>query len=184
MTTTQSSGGFWKTAFFFGFPAGAMVILWMVANYLTFGFKSTGSAMAIGFLIMFVILSLIFFGIKRFRDRNQGGVIKFTKALLLGLAMSFFAGIGYVIFTEIFLAATGDRFITEYTSHLISEEKAKGVSAEALQTFTDKMMEFRESYKNPIFRIPVTFSEIFPMGIIVSIISALALHNPKFWARR
>ncbi|NNE57446.1 MAG: DUF4199 domain-containing protein [Hellea sp.] len=183
MTTADKSMGFWKTAIFYGTPAGALIIGFMMTNYLMFGLHSGATSMVIGFIIMFLVLSLIFFGIKKFRDREQGGVIKFSKALMLGLAMSLCAGIAYVVIWEVFQLFIGDRFITEYTDHLIELEKAKGVSAEALQIFTDKKMALKESYANPLFRIPVTFSEIFPMGIIVSLVSALALHVPKIWAR-
>jgi len=183
MTTSEKSMGFWKTAFLYGTPAGILIIGMMLTSYFLIGFKSGVSSMVVGFLIMFLILSLIFFGIKKYRDREQGGVIKFSKAFFLGLATSLFTGIAYTLINEIFLASTGDRFIIEYTNHLIELEKAKGVTAEALQAFTDKMMGWRESYKNPFYRVPLTFSEIFPMGIIVSLVSALALHTPKFWAR-
>jgi len=183
MTDTHHPG-FWKTAALHGFPAGLLIISFMVGSFTLFGFKSGASSQAVGFLLMFFILSLIFFGIKKFRDRNQGGVIKFSKALLLGMAMSLFAGIAYVIVWEIYTAATDNQFIAEYTAHLVELQKAKGVSGDALQTYVDKVTKMKESYASPLYRIPITFSEIFPMGFIVSLVSALALHNPKFWARR
>ncbi len=36
-----------------------------------------------------------------------------------------------------------------------------------------------ESYRNPLFRIPMTFIEIFPVGLLVALISAALLRNPK-----
>ena len=37
----------------------------------------------------------------------------------------------------------------------------------------------RASYANPLFRIPMTFMEIFPVGFLVALVSALLLRNPK-----
>jgi hypothetical protein len=182
--TPNPPSGFWKTAFIFGGLAGLLIIAMMITSYSIFGMHSSATSMTVGFLLMFFILSLIFFGMKRFRDRDQGGVIKFTKALMLGLAMSVFAGFIYVIVWEIYVAKTGNSFILHYTDHLIELQKAKGVSGEALTEFTEKMTTMKTNYARPTYRIPLTFSEIFPVGFIVALISALFLHNPKLWARR
>lgn len=121
---------------------------------------------------------------KRFRDLEQGGIIKFSQALLLGLAMSLFAGVAYVIVWEIYLMMTDSSFIQIYTDQLIEQQKSKGISGEALTEFIEKMKEMKDNYAKPGFRIPLTFAEIFPMGFIVTLISALILHKPKLWARK
>ena len=189
MTTSQNPSqpqapGFWSTAIIFGGLAGFLVISMMITSFTVFGLRSDASSQTVGFLLMFFILSLIFFGLKRFRDRAQGGVIKFTKALMLGLAMSLFAGLAYVTIWEIYMASNEGQFISEYTDHLIAMQKTKGISPEALTEFTDKMAVMKTNYANPLYRIPLTFTEILPMGFIVSLVSALFLHTPKFWSRK
>ena len=183
METSSQRSNFWKTAIIYGGLAGFLIISMMIAGFTFMGLESSAGSQTVGFLLMFLILSLLFFGMKRFRDREQGGVIKFSKALVLGLAMSFFAGVAYVIIWEIYLAVTDHQFIGVYTDHLIELKKAKGVSGEALSQFMDKMTKMKSDYSRPFYRIPVTFTEIFPMGFIVTLICALILHKPKFWAR-
>ena len=39
-------------------------------------------------------------------------------------------------------------------------------------------------YANPLFRLPITFTEILPVGLIVSLISALLLRNSRFMPAR
>jgi len=183
MTTQINPMGFWKTAFLYGFPAGLLVIGMMVASKTFFGFNSSGPAMALGFLLIFLFLSLLFFGMRKYRN-SHGGTLKLSKALLLGLAMSLFAGIAYVIGSEIYLATIGQNFMAEYTDHLVSLQIADGVTGEALQSFKNDMASLLESYKNPGFRIPMTFfMEIFPMALFVAVISAFGLHKPKFWTK-
>jgi hypothetical protein len=46
------------------------------------------------------------------------------------------------------------------------------------------MNEFRQQYANPLFRLPVTFIEIFPVGLLVSLISAALLRNSRFLPAR
>jgi hypothetical protein len=40
------------------------------------------------------------------------------------------------------------------------------------------------SYANPFFRLPMTFLEMFPVGILVSLISAALLRNARFLPAR
>ena len=45
---------------------------------------------------------------------------------------------------------------------------------------TAQMDEFRRQYANPFFRLPMTFVEIFPVGVLISLISAGLLRNSRF----
>lgn len=184
MSNTKQALGFWKTAFVFGFPVGLLIICSMLASFVAFGLRSDAGSAVVGFALMLFYMSLIFFGIRRFRNVEQGGVIKFAKAFGLGLAMALFSGLAYVLVWEIYVAFTGDSFIAEYTDHLIALEKAKNVSAGDLAKFIEKAEVKEAKYANPIYRMPVTFIENFSMGLIVALVSALSLHNPKFWARK
>ena len=41
------------------------------------------------------------------------------------------------------------------------------------------MEKFKQQYANPLFRVPATFLEIFPVGLLISLISAAVLRNSK-----
>ena len=86
--------------------------------------------------------------------------------------------------TEETLAITGVDFANTFANVMIEQEKAKGVSAEALAQFTADMDQFRIQYANPLFRMPMTFAEIFPVGLLVSLISAALLRNSRFLAAK
>jgi hypothetical protein len=137
-----------------------------------------------GYLIMLLALSLIFVGVKRFRDQALGGVIKFVPALLMGLGISAVAGLIYVIGWELTLAATNFAFINEYSAAMIEAERAKGASPADIERVTAQMEAFGMQYRNPMFRLPMTFLEIFPVGLLVSLISAALLRNSRFLPAR
>ena len=98
--------------------------------------------------------------------------------------MAVFSALAYVLVWEIYIMNTGDEFIVGYTDFLIEKEKAAGMSGAELTEFVKKMKKYVVDYENPAFRMPVTFLENFSMGFLVALVSALALHNPKFWARK
>ena len=80
---------------------------------------------------------------------------------------------------EVYLALTDYAFINQYTDSIIAGLQADGVVGAALDAEIENMEAMRESYANPFFRIPVTFLEIFPVGLVITLISAAVLRNSK-----
>jgi len=140
--------------------------------------------MVIGYLIMLIGLSTVFVAIKRHRDADLGGVIKFWPAFGLGLAISFIAGVLYVVCWDIACALAHLDFAGSYAKAMIAQQQAKGASAEALAKLTAEMEQFKIQYANPLYRWPMTFIEIFPVGVLVSLISAALLRNSRFLPAR
>jgi len=47
-----------------------------------------------------------------------------------------------------------------------------------------RAQDFAMMYANPLFRMPITFTEILPVGILVSLFPALLLRNSRFMPAR
>jgi len=165
-----------RIAVVYGAIAGSIVIGTIVIG-IVLGSDHGGQSLWFGYLTMIVALSMIFLGVKRYRDRDLGGVIRFWPAFLLGLSIAVVAGVFYVVGWEIYLAATGNKFMAEYTSAILEAKKAAGVTGEALQAEIAKLHEMETNYANPLFRLPMTFIEIFPVGLVIALISAAVLRN-------
>ena len=169
----------------YGTLAGAIVGVPMVALSVALKGPLPGPwGMAVGYLTMLLALSTVFVAIKRHRDEAGGGVIGFWPALGLGLGISLVASILYMLTWEATLALTKMDYIGEYAKVMVSEQRAKGVSAEALAAFIAEMAQFKQQYANPLFRLPMTFVEIFPVGLLVSLVSAGLLRNSRFLPAR
>jgi hypothetical protein len=141
-----------------------------------------------GYFLMLVALSVIFIGVKRYRDVERGGVIRFVPAFVLGLGIAVVAGMIYVVGWEIFLAASDSNFIDEYMAEYITgltrDMQAEGAAPAAIQEKVAEMQGMAEAYENPLFRMPLTFAEIFPVGLIVAAVSAAILRNPRMLPAR
>jgi len=164
----------------FGLAAGLIVAIPMCLMVANSEPGSAAQSQIAGYLIMLLALSLVFFGVKRLRDREFGGVIRFMPALLAGLGISAVASVIYVIGWEITLALTDFAFIDSYSSAAVEAARAKGASPDEIEAVIAKMSEFRRQYLNPYLRLPITFIEIFPVGVLVSLISAALLRNDRF----
>jgi hypothetical protein len=168
-----------KYALIYGGIAGAIAVSLISAMI---GMDLTGhdeTAMLATYLIMLVALSLIFVGVKRYRDVECGGVIRFGLAFLLGLGMAAVAGLIYAIGWEIFQAVSGYDFMADYSASILDRMRAEGATAAAIKAKAAEMRDFAESYGNPLFRMPMVFIEIFPVGLLVALVSAGLLRNPR-----
>jgi hypothetical protein len=141
-------------------------------------------ALLLGYSIMLIALSTVFVAIKRRRDADLGGVIAFWPAFGLGLGISIVAGIFYVVAWEAALAFTHMDFAGSYAKAVIAQQQAKGVSGAALAQLTAEMEQFKVQYANPLYRLTMTFAEIFPVGVLVSLVSAGLLRNSRFLPAR
>ena len=169
----------------YGVIAGALVGVPMSIMTLTMsGQAMMHYGMLVGYLTMLIALSAVFLAIKRHRDVDLGGVIRFWPALALGLGVSVVAGVIYVIAWEASCAIAHADFAGAYARAMIAEQEAKGVSGAALARFRAEMEQFKVQYANPLYRWPMTFAEIFPVGVIVSLVSAGLLRNSRFMPAR
>jgi len=175
---TSTSTMFLRTALLHGIPAGAVAIGSIILGLQIGG--TLASSEAFGYLSMLIALSLIFVGTKRYRDNELGGVISFTKALLLGLSISFTAGIFYTLVWEIYTSISGNNFLESYLEGLLEAKKAEGVTGVALEAYVAQLDAMRIQYSKPINRLFITFLEIFPVGLLVSLLSAGLLRNSGF----
>jgi hypothetical protein len=136
-------------------------------------------SMALTYAVQLVALSMVFVGIKHYRDGALGGVIKFMPAFIVGLGISAVAGVFYAVAWEISMVFMKFDFSQFYANAMIEQARASGADAQGLAAAAAKADEFTKMYANPLFRVPMTFLEIFPVGILVSSISAAVLRNSR-----
>lgn len=170
-----------KYALIYGGISGAIVVT-IISATIALDLPSHATSMWVGYLIMLAALSLIFVGTKRYRDVECGGVIRFGRAFGLGLGMAAVGALVYVIGWEAYLAASGKDFMAEYSAGIIEGMRSEGATQAALDAKAAEMRDLAESYRNPLFRMPLTFIEIFPVGLLVALVSAGLLRNPKLLA--
>lgn len=172
-----------RSSLIFGSLAGIVVIT-ATLIFIAMGGSDHNTSPLFGYLIMLVALSLIFVGTKRYRDLDGGGVIRFLPALALGLGIAVVASVIYTVVWEFYLALTHSNFIDQYAAAVIAQKKAAGVSGAALQAEIAQMNDLKAQYANPVIRMGMTFMEIFPVGLIIALISAALLRNPKLLPAR
>ncbi len=129
----------------------------------------------LGYASIILAFSLIFVGVKIFRDRHNGGVISFGKAFKIGLFITLIASAIHVGVWAIEYHTMYPDFMEQYSNHMIDKMKSSGASQATIDASIKEMAVWGERYKNPIFFILMTGMETLPAGLIISLISALIL---------
>jgi hypothetical protein len=169
----------------FGTASGLLVAGFMLVGMLFMGDDASAAdgSRLIGYLTQLVALSLIFVAIKRYRDRHLGGVIKFWPAAGIGLGIALIATCFYVIAWEIAFPQIGDSFAETYLASETARLQAEFSAEEAARRIA-RLQSMMDSYQNWWVRIPITVTEVLPTGLIITLISAALLRNPKILPAR
>ena len=155
-----------------GLIVGAMLLI-TAGIYLKSGNFENG--MLLGYATMIVAFSMIFVGIKNYRDKYNDGIISFGRAFKIGILITLIASTIYVVvwlFDYFFLIPD---FEEKYAAAMMEKLKASGASQAEIAKQTKAMASFKEMYNNPFFNALVTYMEIIPVGFIVTLISSFIL---------
>ncbi|THU34182.1 DUF4199 domain-containing protein [Niastella caeni] len=165
-----------KNVFVFGLLSGFIISAFMVYSstmcYKTAEFKSNE---VVGYAGMLIAFSFIFVGIKNYRDKYNNGVISFGKAFKVGFYITLIASTLYVLIWLIEYYVFFPDWMDKYCTHMIDEAKAGGVSQLELDKTNAQMNWYKEMYKTPLFVVLLTYVEVLPIGLVISLISALFL---------
>ncbi len=168
-----------KIIYRYGIIAGLVVSVMLVGGTnLAASLETTNFdfGQLLGYAGMLIAFSTIFIGIKKHRDKNLDGTISFKKAFGIGLAITFIATVMYVVTWMVISGGPAAEALMEtYFQEAVEKAQNSGKTAEAIQTEIDKLNLMKENYSNPFVKILFTLMEIFPVGLIVSLISAFIL---------
>jgi hypothetical protein len=134
----------------------------------------------LGYAGMLLALSMVFLGIKAFRDKELRGVIPFGKGFVVGSLIAVVASFFYVTTWEVYYQTNADvreNFMNRYIEHSLKKLTASGVSEEEVAQRRAEMEEMGKMYQNTAFRVGITFAEILPIGLLVALISAAILRK-------
>ncbi len=168
-----------KNIITYGIIAGIVVSTLMLVsvNYISHceGTVDYDTSMLIGYASMLISLSLVYVGIRNYRNKYNGGVISFGKAFKIGILIVLIASTIYVIAWLIDYFFFIPDFMDKFSAHELEKLKASGASPVEIDKKTTEMANFARMYRNPFFNAMMTYAEILPVGLIVTLISSLIL---------
>ena len=166
-----------KTILTFGLISGAIssLMMWAFIPFIDqIGFDK---GMVIGYTTMVLSFLLVFFGIRSYRDNVAGGKISFGKAFAVGILITLVSCMCYVGSWQVLYFKVMPDFAEKISQHAVDQVIASGASREVIEAKVQEMKSFIEMYNNPLFNAALTFLEPFPVGLIMTVISAAILRK-------
>lgn len=166
-----------KTILVFGVIAGLIVSTMLVVMMLIHRQNPASFEWGelIGYASMLLSASLIPVAVKSYRDRHRAGVISFKDAFLIGLGIATIASVLYVITWVILYKTVYPNFVQDYTKYALDKLNADGKSPAEIARTRREMLTMFSYYDTWPGLVGITFMEIFPVGLLVAIISGLVL---------
>lgn len=160
----------------YGLIAGAIVTVFMAYGVYSLNKNPDyEGSMILGYTGMLVAFSFVFIGIKSFRDKQNNGTITFGKALKIGALISLIASTVYVGVWLIEYYCFYPDFMEKYSENVLKKLDAATMTATEINAKKEEIAMYKELYKNPVWVILLTYTEILPLGLIVALISSLIL---------
>ena len=169
-----------KIVLTFGLISGAIAAALMWLTLPLIDRIGLDKGLYVGYTSLLVSLLLVFFGIRSYRENVGNGAISFGRAFSVGILIALISALCYVASWLILSYTVMTDFFQTYSNYVIEQAKASGASAAEIEKTRQEMEHFSTLYSNPFYRAAFTFIEPWPVGIPVTLISALILRKkPK-----
>jgi hypothetical protein len=122
----------------------------------------------LGYAAMVVVFSLVYFGVRNYRNKRLGGFISFGKAFKAGALIALVASTIYVGIWLFYYYLFVPDFLDHYINYALRHTSEAKLAAK-----TREMAEYKEMYQNPLFVILISYMEVLPIGLVVALVSAL-----------
>lgn len=134
---------------------------------------------SLGYFFIVSAFLTIFFAIRTLRDKYSDGVISFNRAFRTGLLITIIAGLFYVAAWMIHFNYIDNTFIERYSEYYINKVQTSGKSAEEIEKEIKAFKISMSNYNNPIVMSVYSFLEVFPVGLVISILCAFLMKKNK-----
>lgn len=166
-----------KTVLTYGLISGAIsaVLMWVTLPFMKD--IESDKSLIVGYTTIVLAVLLIFFGVRSYRDNVASGRLTFGRAVAVGILITLISNTCYVVSWQVLYYNFMPDYLDKYFTREIEKAKASGQTQEKIEKTIRDTEEFREMVKNPAVHIAMTYAEVFPVGLVVTLISAAILRG-------
>lgn len=126
----------------------------------------------LGYTVMVLSALMVFFGVRSYRENAGGGRLTFGRGFAVGILITLISSVCYVATWEIVYFKLMPDFADKYAAHMVERAKASGASQQKIDESVRQAKQFKQMYDNPAINVGITFMEVFPVGLVVTLVSA------------
>ena len=166
-----------RTVLRFGLISGAASIAMMLATIPFISSIRFRTADVLGYTSIVLSALLVFFGIRSYRESAGAGLITFGRALAVGLLITLISCVCYVVAFEIIYFKLVPEFGDKFAACMVERVRLAGGSQQQIYETAKRAQTFKRLYDNPATNAALTFATSFPIGLVVTAISAAILRK-------
>ena len=166
-----------KVVLTFGLLSGLLSTLMMLANMSFIDSIGFDRGVVVGYIAIVISFLFVYFGIRSYRDNVLGGQITFGKAFTAGLLITLISSAIYVGTWLVEYYTIFPDFGDKYAASLVENVRAKGGSQAEVDDMIKRGEEAKAMLANPLTNAAVSFTEPFPVGLLITLISAAVLRT-------
>jgi hypothetical protein len=166
-----------NTVLKFGVYSGVVAAALMFLT--TFFVESIGfdKGVYVGYTGILISMLFVYFGIRSYRDNVLGGEITFAKGFNAGILITVISCLFYVAMWLVVYYTLMPDFGDKWGAYIIETARAKGASPAEIDAAIQQGKDAKAMLENPLINAAVTFTEPFPVGLLVTLISAAVLRT-------
>jgi len=134
-------------------------------------------ALIVGYTTIVASFLLVFFGIRSYRNNVGGGRITYGRGFAVGILITLITCVFYVVTWQIMYFYFMPDFMTKEGAHAVEKLRSSGASEAAIQAKLVEMQKAKAIEDNPLTNAAMTFMEPFPVGLLITLISAAVLRK-------
>lgn len=168
-----------KVVIVFGLISGLIssAMMFLTLPLINNGTINFDNGLVVGYTAIVLSFLLVFFGIRSYRE-NAGGTISFGRAFSVGILITLISCVFYVASWEIiYFSKMMPDHLDKYAAHAIAAMRTKGATDAAIAAKKVEMEKMKAMLENPLMNAAMTFIEPFPVGLIVTLVSAAILRK-------
>ena len=132
-----------------------------------------------GYTAIVISFLFVYFGVRSYRDNVLGGRITFGRAFQAGILITLISCAFYVTMWLIVYYNFMPDFGDKYAAYLVESVRADGGSQADIDDMMKRGEEAKQMLRNPFINAAVTFTEPFPVGLIMTLISSAMLKKQE-----
>ncbi len=162
----------------FGLISGVIssALMFLTLPLMHTGAVNFSNGYILGYTSIVLSFLLVVFGIRAYRE-NNGGTISFGRAFSVGILITLISCVFYVASWEVIYFKIMPDFADKYAAHAIGNMRAKGATDAAIAAKKVEMEKMKTMLNNPLLNAAMTFIEPFPVGLIMTLVSAAILRR-------
>ena len=126
--------------------------------------------------VFLVALSLVYFGIRHFRDRLNHGALTLGQGIRIGLGISLITALAFGLLDVIYVVWLNPDFMETYYQNVLSELQATLPESEFLRR-KEELEAQKALFASPLMNFILMAVMVLMIGVVITLLSTLILRR-------